>query len=110
MSWCWSVPLLSDIKRKSNETHILSNDVSSQGVTILLVKCHGFLHLLSAFYPKLHFPLDIFLSTTLFHLIDNPGFYPQHVLFPPVESRFIINIFQYCILFYYNQVSFLHIQ
>ena len=71
MSWWCSVPLFSDVKRKSNGTHLRSDGFIPQVVAVIIVKFRGFLHHLWEFYPKLHHPLGILLCTAPFFLRDN---------------------------------------
>ena len=110
MSWRWSVPISYDIKIDLNGTYILRYGVSPQGFDFILVKCHDFLQWIWTLYPKLLSLLDILLRTALLHLRDNYVSYPQHVIFPPVERRLMINILQDCLLHGFNQISLVQIQ
>ena len=94
MSWWRSVPFPYDTQIDSNGAHLLSDGVRPQCVSISLVKCHGLLSSIWAFYTKLHRPLDILLCTALLCIRDNYVSSPYHVLFPPVEIRLMINLLQ----------------
>ncbi len=100
------LPIKQDFEGNVKVLHLLGNDVSPEGITILLVKLKGFFDSLRQFNAKLMGPFQI-TRIPLSHKRNNAVPFPQDVRNPPVESWFMVNAKDLSIFGRFNRVRLL---
>jgi hypothetical protein len=106
-NWC-RLPIKQDFEGNTNVLHLLGNGISSEGITILLVKLEGFFDGLSQFNNKF---MGLFQITRIpfSYKRNNAVPFPQDMRNLPVESWFMVNAQDLSIFGCVNRVRLLKV-